>query len=90
MGNIKPSEKDRIGTASRHLLCFVPEDTAKGQILLHHDVTPHNDTYTETRGRAKNLLLAVRQQHVDMEAGDFKWCRMAPPIRQRSSTQQYY
>ena len=58
-----------MGTTSRHLPCFVPEDTAKWQVLFYHYV----DTYAKKKHEvAKNLLLAVRtvmdQQQVDIVA----------------------
>ena len=84
-----------MGTTSRHLPCFVPEDTSKWQVLFHHDVAPHQTTRVlKQHGTAKNLLLAVRtvmyQQQVDLIAGDFDgaaWCRQSGS--DRSVHQQY-
>ena len=68
--------KEGMGTTSRHLRCFDPEDTAKRQVPFYHDVAPHQRHICQKkRGIAKNLLLAVRtvmhQQQVDLVAGDF-------------------
>ena len=64
-----------MGTTGSHLPCFVPKDSAQGQVLLYHVSLHTNNHCDEKRGVGKNLLLTVRtvmlQEQVDMVAGDF-------------------
>ena len=66
-----------MGVTSRHLSCFVPEDTAKWKVLFYNDVAPHQQHIClQKKTRNRDLLLAVctlmqQQQQVNLVAGDF-------------------
>ena len=79
---------------SSHVHCSFRRLPRNGKSFFNMVVTQQQPVCHEALAQGKKLLPTVRnvmlEEHVDFVAGDFNGGRLAPPMRQRSKTHQYY